>query len=81
MSARKVSTHSQINATEIAILLYKVENVVEHECADAQSTVRIQASEGHDVKTSSFLRGVNSTANSTNNYIIVVGWKRNHRDA
>lgn len=50
-----------------------LENVIEHHCSNPQASVRIEAAEGHNVEASLIRNGINPTANSTNDDIIVIG--------
>lgn len=65
--------HLQEYAIEIAVVLDKVENVIDHNRADAESPVRQQAAQRHDVQSPLVLRGVDAAAHRTDHNVIVVG--------
>lgn len=69
----KTEFNLQEYAIEIAILFDVIKYVFDHDRANAQPTIRIQAAKCHDVQAPLVLRCVQATANRTNHNIIVVG--------
>lgn len=65
--------HLQENTIEISVRLDEIQNVIDHNGTDAQSTVRRQAAQRHYVQSPLVLGCVDATANGTDHNVIVVG--------
>lgn len=59
-------------AIEISILSDIVKYVIDHDRADAEPTIWVQAAQCHDVQTPLVLRCIDATAHGTDHNIIVV---------
>ena len=72
-----MSCDVQEDAVKVAIFFHEVEDVFEHFCADASGTVRGQTTESHDVQATLAVDDVDSTANCSDDDVVVVSWNKN----
>lgn len=71
-SEREAEKNLQENVVKVAISLDVLENVIEHHTANAESSIRVQTSQGHDVEPPLVSDAVDPATNCANNNVIVI---------
>lgn len=62
----------QENAVEIAVLFNILEHMFHHKSTNAKSSVWVQATQGHNIKSPRVLRRVYSTAHCSHHDIVII---------